>query len=153
MRQLKFATSALVRRRVALIGTLTAILSCAPAAAFAAGSYHRSSGDLLVSTSRYREADIQPGVTQLPPGCTSACATVTADGAYPFVFNNDLADPSFGVAAPVILDRISPGGQLIARTKVPTAQLVTSFSSKSEMALNPSTDGTSLTFMSYRILH
>ena len=47
-------------------------------------------GNLLVSESTYSPADIQPGVTQLPPGCTgSGCAPAVADGAFPFVFNND----------------------------------------------------------------
>jgi hypothetical protein len=90
---------------------------------------------LLVSGSRYREADIQPGVTVLPPGCTSGCATATADGAYPYVFNNDIVDPSFGVAAPIFLERITPDGAMLGRFKVPIRDLVTSFSSKSELAL------------------
>ena len=90
------------------------------------GSPRLDPGNLLVSTSQYREADIQPGVTVLPPGCTSGCATATADGAYPYVFNNDIVDPSFGVAAPIVLDQFTPTGHLLSQLPVPTGQLVTS---------------------------
>ncbi|MGI8413640.1 MAG: hypothetical protein ACR2LV_09215 [Solirubrobacteraceae bacterium] len=42
-----------------------------------------------------------------------------------------------------------PSGSPIGRIKIPTDQLVTSFSSKSELALNLSTNGQDLTFMDY----
>jgi hypothetical protein len=116
---------------------------------FGFGSPRLEPGNLLVSTSQYREADIQPGVTVLPPGCTTGCATATADGAYPYVFNNDIVDSSFGVAAPITLDQLTPSGHLISQLPVPTSQLVTSFSSKSELALNLSTSGRQITFMGY----
>src|SRR5450755_143401 len=88
--------------------------------------------------------------TQLPPGCTAGnCVTATADGAYPFVFDNDLVDSSFGVTSPIVLTEITPSGSPVARFKVPTDELVTSFSSKSELALNDSTTGRALTFMDY----
>jgi len=85
----------------------------------------------------------------LPPGCTSGCPTATADGAYPYVFNNDIIDSSFGVASPIFLERITPDGAMLDRFKVPTRDLVTSFSSKSELALNLSTSGRDVTFMGY----
>src|SRR6478672_5044634 len=133
MRSLTFVSSARSCRSALVASALAAIVGACPAVASAAAdNTHTSPRDLLVSTSRYREADIQPGVTQLPPGCTSGCAAATADGAYPYVFNNDLVDPSFGVAAPIVLQRIGSGGRALDRTKVPTGQLVTSFSSKSE---------------------
>jgi hypothetical protein len=108
-------------------------------------------GNLLLSTSEYAPADIQPGVTELPPGCTgSNCAPAIADGAYPYVFNNDTPDGSFGVTSPVILDELTPWGWTIGRIPVPTRDLVTSFSSKSELALNLSTNGQDVTFMGYQ---
>ena len=110
---------------------------------------HSPAGDLLVSGSRFREADIQPGVTVLPPGCTSGCQTATADGAYPYVFNNDLVDSSFGIAAPILIERVTPNGNVVGKFKVPTRDLVTSFSSKSELGLNLSTSGRQVTFMGY----
>jgi hypothetical protein len=129
--------------------TLALGLSGTAQAAEHGGHDSLSPGNLVVSTSVYHEADIQPGVTVLPPGCTSDCATATADGAYPYVFNNVLVDPSFGVASPIVLDQISPAGRPEGRTEVPPSQMVTSFSSKSELAVNPSTSGRELTFMGY----
>ena len=85
----------------------------------------------------------------LPPGCTSGCATATADGAYPYVFNNDIVDSSFGVASPIFIERVTAQGTRLDRFKVPTRELVTSFSSKSELALNVSTSGRDVTFMGY----
>ena len=125
----------------------------APASALAhdgGGGGQLRPGDLLVSGSTYREADIQPGVTQLSPGCTVGnCVTATADGAYPYVFNNDLVDADFGVTSPVLLWELSPSGDVVGKIKVPDEQLVTSFSSKSELALNVSTTGRAVTFMGY----
>jgi hypothetical protein len=72
-----------------------------------------------------------------------------ADGKYPEVFNNDGTDPSFAVSTPVTLvDADSSGNQLL-QIKVPTDQITTSFSSKSEGALNFSTNGQDLSFLGY----
>jgi hypothetical protein len=125
-------------------------------AAQADGWHHGHRGDelipgsLLLSTSEYAPADITPGVTELPPGCTSACTPAIADGTYPFVFNNDTIDSSFGVTSRVVLDELTPWGQVFDRIAVPARDLVTSFSSKSELALNLSTDGQDVTFMGYQ---
>ena len=113
----------------------------APAAAQAAGSPTMKPGNLLVSGSDYRGAEISPGVTVLPPGCTTGCVTANAGGTYPYVFNNDLVDGSFGVTSPIFLYQLTPSGSQVTQTEVPTSQLVTSFSSKSELALNQSTTG------------
>ena len=129
-----------------------ALAAAAPAAALADGwdGDQLRPGNLLVSGSTYREADIQPGVTQLPPGCAAAnCVTATSDGAYPYVFDNDLADGSFGVTSPIFLWQLTPNGDVVGRIKVPADELVTSFSSKSELALNLSTTGHAVTFMDY----
>jgi hypothetical protein len=81
------------------------------------------------------------------------------DGTYPFVWNNAPVDGSFGITSKIFLDQISTTGTLINSLEVPNSsqngvpptkdQMVTSFSSKSEMALNLSTDGRFLTFMGY----
>ncbi len=107
------------------------------------GSYYDLNPDILV-----------PGVTVLPPGCTSGCVTATSNGAYPQVFNNALVDGSFGVTTPIVLDQLTPSGRLVSRLPVPDGRrpgdyAVTSFSSKSELALNLSTDGRYVTFMGY----
>jgi hypothetical protein len=105
-------------------------------------------GSLLVSESVYRDdPGIVAGRTQLPPGCTSGCATATAGGSYPQVFNNDLVDASFGVTSRIFLTQMTPYGLPLGTVQVPG--LVTSFSSKSEMALNLSPDGRYVTFMGY----
>ena len=108
-------------------------------------------GNLLLATSEYATPDIQAGVTQLPPECTTAtpCATAVADGMYPFSFNNDSVDPFFGITSPVFLDELTPWGQHIGTIPVPDNQFVTSFSSKSELALNLSPEGKYLSFVGY----
>ncbi len=111
-------------------------------------------GNLLVSGSTYStEPDIVAGKTLLPPGCTTGCVTATANGTYPQVFNNALVDGSFGVTSPIFLDQLTPSGSPVSTLPVPDGgpqgRLVTSFSSKSELALNLSTGGRYLTFMGY----
>ena len=49
------------------------------------------------------------------------CGTATADGDYPYVFNNDAADPSFGVTSPIRLLQLTPDGRLSARSRCRTA--------------------------------
>ncbi|HEX4108711.1 MAG TPA: hypothetical protein VHX88_11285, partial [Solirubrobacteraceae bacterium] len=120
-------------------------------------------GNLVVSTSQYTSDPslFTPGTTQLPPGCTTGnCGTAVANGDFPQVFDNDSADGSFGVTSKIVLDQISPFGQPIDSLEVPNStergigansdQMVTSFSSKSELALNLSTNGQDLTFMGYK---
>ena len=113
-------------------------------------------GNLLVSGSYYdvNPDALVPGVTVLPPGCTTGCVTATNNAAYPQVFNNVLVDPSFGITTPIMLDQITPSGRLVSRIQVPDGtrpgdHAVTSFSSKSELALNLSTDGRDVTMMGY----
>ncbi|HEX3426497.1 MAG TPA: hypothetical protein VHT30_10235 [Acidimicrobiales bacterium] len=131
-------------------------------AASAAGSL--TPGNLLVSTSVWTtDANITSGTTQLPPNCGSRadnpCATAIANGTYPIVFNNDAIDGSFGVTQPIVLDELNPTtGAQITSVEVPNSsqglgasadQMVTSFSSKSEIALNQATDLNDVTFMGY----
>ena len=66
------------------------------------------------------------------------------------VWNNASTDPNFGVSSPVVLWNLSDNGNLLGTLLVPSREIVTSFSSKSELALNRSADGHSLTFMGYR---
>jgi hypothetical protein len=108
-----------------------------------------------------------PGVTLLPPGCVAGtvnvpliaggtvpvavtCSTPIADGTFPTVFNNAAADAHFGITSPIFLDNLTTDGHLLDTLAIPTDQIVTSFSSKSELAVNRSVDGKSLTFMGYR---
>lgn len=108
-----------------------------------------------------------PGVTLLPPGCVAGtvnvpliaggttpvavtCSTPIADGTFPDVFNNGAADGHFGITSPIFLDNLTTDGHLLGTLAIPTDQIVTSFSSKSELAVNRSVDGKSITFMGYR---
>ena len=108
-----------------------------------------------------------PGVTLLPPGCVGgtvdvpliaggttpvavSCTTPIADGTFPGVFDNSAADGHFGITSPIFLDDLTTDGHLIGSLPIPTDQIVTSFSSKSELAVNRSVDGHSITFMGYR---
>jgi len=117
-------------------------------------------GDVLVSEMIYqgRPGLLTPGVTVLPPGCTSGCITATTDGSYPQVWNNELADANFEVTAPIYLQEMTPSGRIVGTMAVPAGtddrsrrgdQLVGSFSSKSELALNLSPDGRYVSFMGY----
>ncbi|MGH9681362.1 MAG: hypothetical protein ACRD4Y_15550, partial [Candidatus Acidiferrales bacterium] len=71
-------------------------------------------------------------------------------GTFPSVFYNGAADGQFGITSPVFLDDLTGDGHLLGTLPIPTNQIVTSFSSKSELALHLSTDGKSLTFVGYR---
>jgi hypothetical protein len=96
---------------------------------------------------------------QIPPDCQLApagsCVSAVANGTYPYVFNNSslngtTIDESFGVTSPIYLDQLSTGGTIITSTPIPSSLgVTTSFSSKSELAINLSQDGTKLTFIGY----
>ena len=165
-------TSARAHRRAALMTALVALSGTVTMAA-ASGAQASSGpswpglalrpGNLLVATSVYQNGtSIVAGSTQLPPGCGSAaapCITAVTDGQYPYVFNNDTVDASFGVTSPITLRELTPSGRPVASLEVPNSsqygvsgdanQMVTSFSSKSELALNLSTNGQYVTFMGY----
>jgi hypothetical protein len=145
-----------------------ALIAAGPAAGATAHSGFRSyqrpwflPGNLVLSGSVYAGSAslFTPGVTELPPGCAgTACTPAVADGSYPGVFNNDASDPSFGVTSPIFLDQITPAGHLVNVLRVPDGNgwggaaadhVVTSFSSKSELSLNLSTNGRDITFMGY----
>jgi hypothetical protein len=106
-------------------------------------------GNLLVSRTVYDTPSLVAGTTVLPPGCLSSCVTSTTDGTYPFVFDNDITDANFGITSKILLDQTTPSGHVVGTIAVPSSQLVTSFSSKSELALNLSTSGRDITFMGY----
>ena len=117
-------------------------------------------GNLVVSRSVYTGTASTIEVGQpLPPICpsTAACgkAIATDNGAYPStnntnnVFNNAKTDGSFGITAPIFLDQIKPDGTLVSTLAVPSNLVVTSFSSKMDLGLNLSADGTAITFMAY----
>src|SRR5262249_36497000 len=123
---------------------------------------HFRPGNLVISRSVYNNDpnNILVG-TGLPPNCASTgvgcpkkggvAVKATNDGSLPLVWNNSLVDSSFGITSKIILDQITSTGHFINSLEVPNSsqpgvkstddQLVTSFPSKSEIALNLSTDG------------
>jgi hypothetical protein len=126
------------------------------AAADGSGQPFFSPGNLLVSGSMYvkKPGTIVSGETVLPPGCTSGCVTANSSAAYPGVWNNDSVDGSFGITSPIFLEQLTPSGQQVNTLSVPAPAggndgVVTSFSSKSELALNLSASGRYVTFMGY----
>ena len=66
------------------------------------------------------------------------------------VWNNSTTDGSFGISSPIVLDNLTTDGVLLGALPIPTDKIVTSFSSKSELAINLSVDGKSLTFVGYQ---
>jgi uncharacterized protein (TIGR03437 family) len=65
------------------------------------------------------------------------------------VWNNDAVDGSFGITSPIFIDQITQLGALVNTLAIPPGMLVTSFSSKSELAVNQSQDGSAITLMGY----
>lgn len=117
-------------------------------------------GNLVVTRSVYAGDPSVVTVGQaLPPICpaTAVCGTgkATNNGAYPAlgstnnVWNNNSIDGSFGITTPIFLDQITLTGTAVNTLPIPSNLINTSFSSKSEMAINLSTDGTVLTMMGY----
>ncbi len=119
-----------------------------------------SAGNIVLTRSVYGgDATVLAVGQALPPVCpsTAACGTGKASdsGAGPSlastnnVWNNDKVDGSFGITSPIFIDQLTPAGALVSTLAVPPNLLTTSFSSKSELAINLSQDGSVLTLMGY----
>lgn len=83
-------------------------------------------GNLVVSRSVYVNTNsITAGKTVLPPNCSltncPTSVTAVADGTYPYVFNNDTVDGSFGITSQVFLDQVTPFGWVFSSLECPTA--------------------------------
>ena len=104
---------------------------------------------LLVSATTYEDvgqvAGLVAGVTRFP-------AASRIDGDLNTVWNNSSVDGQFGVTSPLeLLDLSTTNGSLLASETLNTSQVVTSFSSKSELGLNitQTANGKVATFMGY----
>ncbi len=122
---------------------------------------------LVISSSTYVNsqgavANLAPGTPLPGTGLTlNSAGVVTAPGStvsavngndYVTVWGNEVPDASFGVTSPITLTDIEPqSGHVFATLAVPTNQVVTSFSSKSELALHYIRDqnGGHLVFVGY----
>ena len=109
-----------------------------------------SPGNLVVTRSVYSGTAATVTIGQTLPGG----GTAVVDGAYPYVWANEAPDASFGVTAPIMLDQYTTNGTLINSFALTNAfadqglKFVTSFSSKSEIAINESANG-ALILMGY----
>jgi hypothetical protein len=102
-------------------------------------------GNLIVSRTVYAgtAGTVTAGQT------LSGGGKAVADGSFPNVFKNESVDPAFGVTAPIYLDQMTTKGTAVGTIAVDPTKLSTSFASKSELGLNISQDGKSVTFMGY----
>ena len=166
----KPATAGLRRSRLRLACAIVAVAPTATLAPVAtAAPITFLPGDLAVlysvypglpnpntgSTGGYTTPNITAGTTALPinpnaPNPPTASVIAVAGGSYPNVFNNASVDGNFGVTSPIYLGQITTAGQTVGTTDLTALTgITTSFSSKSEMALNLSTNRNTLTFLGY----
>ncbi len=121
-------------RRAAIVTGCSAIaLSAAVGAAHAGNLINKDS--LLVSMTSYQDVGqvfgLIPGVTQIPGGAANANGNVNN------VWNNSSVDGQFGVTSPLQFQDLSATtGALLAAESLDSSQVVTSFSSKSELGLS-----------------
>jgi hypothetical protein len=143
------------------------VLLAAPAGAQQAlGNY---AGDLLISSATYTDPGFAAGST-LPNSSTFTTPNVSANTSSAFcsgaaancstnVWNNDLVDANFGITADIVVQNVNSSTGSVDNsvdvTQLAAAQginLTTSFSSKSELALNLTSDGSGITFMGYNTI-
>ncbi len=145
--------SAFISSRAALLASCAVAASVAAAPAFAAKT---SAGTLFLASSRYAGKAKTIAVGEPLP--ITPTADAIANGAYPTVFQNDTVDGNFGITAPIELEGykvtttgtgLEVGGTTVRTDVTNVTGVVTSFSSKSELSLHLSTDGSALTFMGY----
>ncbi|MGC1458554.1 MAG: hypothetical protein WA825_09780 [Steroidobacteraceae bacterium] len=146
--------------RSPIAGAVSLIVGCGAAtfghvATAAADDFFLQPGSLVISSSTYEAST--GAVSTLAVGTALAntnTATVPAVSGnnYVTVWNNDTVDGSFGVTSPIYLTSLDPkSGRVLNHLRVPTGQVVTSFSSKSELALHLGHDerGNHLVFVGY----
>ncbi len=141
-------TAQSLHRLLCAVAALTAVGGALCGAPARANPTSPPPGDLVVSRSVYTGTASTVKIGDPLPGG----GTAVANGTYPGVWANEAQDASFGVTSPIFLDRYVVSGTTLTPVhtlNVPTGQLVTSFPSKSEVALNLSTDGKWITFMGY----
>jgi hypothetical protein len=124
---------------------LTLSLLAAATATPAARAQAFLPGNLIVSRTSYVGTASTVTVGQALPGGGNAIA----NGSFPNVFTNESVDASFGVSSPIFIDQLTTSGALVSSVAIDSTLMTTSFASKSELALNVSGDGKSVTFMGY----
>jgi PEP-CTERM motif len=150
----------LLSTRLAIWAVVAVISSVAPALADPF-----IPGDLIVTRSVYTGTASTVTIGQtLPPVCgTQATCNgkATDNGQFPNllnsnnVWNNDKVDSSFGITSPIFLDQLTTSGTLVSSMNLTATaaalgvNVSTSFPSKSELAVNLSTNHSALTLMGY----
>ena len=154
-----------VQRAARFVGAVVITAVMATSAVQAQQALGDFANDLIVSSSTYTDPMFTAG-TALPNSATgTGPSTVSATNDSAFctngscssnVWNNDTPDPNFGITSDIILQNVNTKTGVVDNTVNVTqiaaaagVNLVTSFSSKSELAINTSPSGTSLTFMGY----
>jgi hypothetical protein len=133
--------------------------TCALASTLSAASALAATpvGTLYLSESVYSGGPRVVQVGQALPNTNGA--TAIADGSYPGVFANDSVDGNFGITSPILLQSqpvimgktgLRLGGPKSLLDITAMTGIATSFSSKSELALHVSTDGSAITFTGYK---
>ena len=129
--------------------TMSVVVTCEPSTLLA----HNS---LVISSTTYDRtqgavASLAVGTTQLANTNTATTPAIASNN-YLTVWNNETPDASFGVTSAIQLTDIDATSDLVlSKVSVPTDQVVTSFSSKSEVGLHVTTDvnGPHLVFVAY----
>jgi len=132
-------------RRLAVHPLATAV-ALALFAATGAQAQAFQAGNLIVSRTVYAGTASTVTIGQTLSGGGKAIA----DGSFPNVFKNETVDGSFGVTSPIFIDQYTTAGSRVSSLAVDPSLAVSSFASKSELALNVSTDGSAITFMGYK---
>jgi hypothetical protein len=120
-----------------------------PGSVVVSGSVYDAPSSILTAGQTVLPGCVATPTAPLAKSCKPTMGKAISDGTYPYVFNNDTVDGSFGVTSPAYLYDINRDAGAIRTIPIPTSDFVTSFSSKSEMALNFSTSGGDLTLMGY----
>jgi hypothetical protein len=143
---------------VSAVGALVGTMGAAPAQAQALGNY---AGDLIISSSAYTDPGFTSGQAGIlpnsgSPSTAASSAFCSSANCSSNVWNNDTPDANFGIGSQIYLSDVNATTGNVDNTVNVTSiaaaaglNLVTSFSSKSELALNVTPDGTGLTFMGY----
>ena len=127
--------------------TMSVVVTCEPSTLLA----HHS---LVISSTTYDRtqgaiASLAIGTTQLANTNTATTPAIAGNN-YLTVWNNESADAAFGVTSQIQLTDIdATSAQILSKVVVPANQVVTSFSSKSELGLHLTSDGAHLVFVGY----
>lgn len=142
-------------RAICVAAALTGVISLPAHAQLLGGNI----GDLLVSSTNYFDPSFSTGAAlPISTGATAVagsgfCTTSNCSGN---VWSNASVDGNFGTSSDIILQSVNATTGAVNGTVNVTSlaasqglNLVTSFASKSELGLNVTPDGKSITFMGY----